>query len=181
MQRFRKLFDISKQKHDLLTKLNFIMCEKRYKVYPQQVIDFMDANKLTGQQLAEYLGVTPAFISNVRKGKSWLPWDYVVKIMENSEWNTSFLQEAKYDQSIHVNEQAVLGGNTTFYYPYATFHGEGTSRPPIPLNQYEDIIAQKDEEIAKKDEEIKRLNERVDKIVSIMEKLLAQSEKGTEQ
>ena len=48
---------------------------------------FRKANGITQGALAEYLGVTKQFISQVESGKNALPEDKLMKIIDNPEWS----------------------------------------------------------------------------------------------
>ena len=48
---------------------------------------FRKANKLTQDAVADYLGVTKGFISQVETGKSSLPEDKLQKLLDNPQWS----------------------------------------------------------------------------------------------
>lgn len=48
---------------------------------------FRKANGITQLALAEYIGVTKQFISQVESGKVALPTDRLKKILDNDEWS----------------------------------------------------------------------------------------------
>ena len=48
---------------------------------------FRKANNLTQDVVAEYLGVTKGFISQVENGKAPLPEDKLKKLLDNAEWS----------------------------------------------------------------------------------------------
>ena len=61
-----------------------------------KVREFLKANNLKQRELAHYLGVTEAAISNVVKGKSYFSDENLIKILNNSYgWNTSMLTESQ--------------------------------------------------------------------------------------
>lgn len=60
-----------------------------------KVREFLRVNKLKQVDIARYLGVTEAAISNVVKGKSDFSKDNLIKILENPyEWDTSMLKDS---------------------------------------------------------------------------------------
>jgi transcriptional regulator with XRE-family HTH domain len=60
-----------------------------------EVRDFLKVNKLKQVDLARYLGVTEAAISNVVKGKSCFSNENLIKITENPfGWDTSMLVDS---------------------------------------------------------------------------------------
>lgn len=57
-----------------------------------KVREFLQANGLKQRELAHYLGVTEAAISNVTKGKSDFSEENLIKILKNKQgWDTSML------------------------------------------------------------------------------------------
>lgn len=69
-----------------------------------KVREFLQANNLKQRELAQYLGVTEAAISNVVKGKSDFSEENLIKILNNPHgWNTSMLTESSDEE---INERA---------------------------------------------------------------------------
>ena len=78
---------------------------------------FRTFNKITQFQLAEYLGVTQAFISQVEKGSRPIPDEYISKIKADNKYQIldSFFvdesEEVNYKQAINeyltINEEGV--------------------------------------------------------------------------
>lgn len=61
-----------------------------------EVRAFLKANGLKQRELAHYLGVTEAAISNVVKGKSDFAEENLIKILNNPHgWDVSMLQESE--------------------------------------------------------------------------------------
>ncbi len=60
------------------------------------VREFLKANTLKQRELANFLGVTEAAISNVVKGKSFFSEENLIKILRNPHgWDVSMLTQAK--------------------------------------------------------------------------------------
>ena len=60
------------------------------------VREFLKANNLKQRELAKYLGVTEAAISNAAKGKSYFSEENLIKILNNPYgWDVSMLKETK--------------------------------------------------------------------------------------
>ena len=63
-----------------------------------RVREFLRANNLKQRELAYYLGVTEAAISNVAKGKSYFSEENLIKILNNPHgWDVSMLTEQSRD------------------------------------------------------------------------------------
>ena len=61
-----------------------------------KVRDFLKANNLKQRELAKYLGITEAAISNVVKGKSSFSDENLIKILNNPNgWDVSMLTEGQ--------------------------------------------------------------------------------------
>lgn len=61
-----------------------------------KVREFLKANNLKQRELANYLGVTEAAVSNVTKGKSYFSDENLIKIINNPYgWDVSMLEDAK--------------------------------------------------------------------------------------
>lgn len=68
---------------------------------------FREANKLTQAEVAEYLGVSSPFITNVEKGNNKLPQDKLTNLLHNPHgWDTSMLMEKS---SISMNGTNFVG------------------------------------------------------------------------
>lgn len=74
-----------------------------------KVREFLKANTLKQRELANYLGVTEAAISNVVKGKSCFSEENLIKILKNPHgWDVSMLTEIKTEtQSRDVKPEQV--------------------------------------------------------------------------
>lgn len=63
-----------------------------------RVREFLKANNLKQRELAYYLGVTEAAISNVAKGKSYFSEENLIKILNNPHgWDVSMLTDQARD------------------------------------------------------------------------------------
>ena len=61
-----------------------------------KVREFLKANNLKQRELAYFLGVTEAAISNVAKGKSYFSEENLIKILNNPHgWDVSMLTETQ--------------------------------------------------------------------------------------
>lgn len=71
-----------------------------------EVRDFLKVNRLRQVELARYLGVTEAAVSNVVKGKSCFSDENLIKIKKNPYgWDVSMLEETNDPQPQLVPEQ----------------------------------------------------------------------------
>lgn len=77
---------------------------------------FRKANAITQSALAEYLGVTKQFISQVESGKYPLPTDKVKKILDNPDWSrekyfdlVQTLEEMKRSAGVRLDSDVTVG------------------------------------------------------------------------
>jgi transcriptional regulator with XRE-family HTH domain len=57
--------------------------------------EFRKVNQISQEELAQFLGVTRSFISQVETGRSPLPFELRKLIQENHDWNSSMLEPEK--------------------------------------------------------------------------------------
>ncbi len=116
---------------------------------------FRRKNKIKQVQLAEYLGVSQAFLSQVEKGGRLLPADRLAKILENAEWDHSALVGSSQMNTASV----VINGNENCNNHIDNRHYYSDS-PDVLRAQIElldERIKEKDAQIKEKDAQIKQL------------------------
>lgn len=74
-----------------------------------RVRDFLKANNLKQRELAGFLGVTEAAISNVVKGKSDFSKENLIKILDNPHgWDVSMLTEDQPENPVEEKPEEVV-------------------------------------------------------------------------
>ena len=74
-----------------------------------KVREFLKANSLKQRDLANYLGVTEAAISNAVKGKSSFSEENLIKILKNPyNWNVSMLAETEVETQSRDSEPKLV-------------------------------------------------------------------------
>lgn len=76
---------------------------------------FLKANGLTLADVARYLGVSPQYVGQVKKGTSKLSMDSIAKIKSNDLWNTSMFPDP-YAPSQSVLNNAPIKSQVNFPY-----------------------------------------------------------------
>lgn len=71
---------------------------------------FIDKNSLKKKELAEYLGVSAAFITQIAQGFRDIPDDKLALIKANQEWDTSMFNE----NEVLKNDSENYGSNSDF-------------------------------------------------------------------
>lgn len=64
-------------------------------MYIIDIEKFLTKNKLMRQDLAEFLGKSPSYISSIIKGRSKMPQKHVQTILDSGRFDVSMIQEAK--------------------------------------------------------------------------------------
>lgn len=60
-------------------------------MYKIDLKEFRRVNKMTQQDLAEYLGITQSYVANMEKGRDAIPDKYIRKILEDSSVDSTML------------------------------------------------------------------------------------------
>lgn len=122
---------------------------------------FMEKNNLQKQELASYLGVSNAFISQVCKGKAKLSPERLAQLKENGSWDTSMLFDgpsATANASGNGVAHIQMGNNSTF----------GASGTEIELLR--SIIKEKDNIIRDKDNIIAQQHRTIEALTAAISK-----------
>lgn len=70
--------------------------------------EFLKKNNLKKSAIAQYIGVSNGFITQIINGSRSLPHDKLLKIIANSNWDVSMLNEnnMKKPQSVSINSDS---------------------------------------------------------------------------
>lgn len=115
---------------------------------------FRKKNNLTQADLAAYLGVSQPFLSQIEKGSSPLPAEYLEMILSHPEWDVSMLIGG-------ISNSVVIAGNDNHHNNIDNRHYYSDS-PDVLRAQIElldERIKEKDAQIKEKDAQIKSLLE----------------------
>lgn len=61
---------------------------------------FLEKNKLKNKDLAKLLNLNPNFISAIKKGRSKLPQEKIIFLLESKCYDTSMIKEVKKNQNL---------------------------------------------------------------------------------
>jgi len=117
---------------------------------------FRKANGITQDAVAEYLGVTKGFISQVENGKSTLPEEKIVKLLQNDRgWSfEDYRKMAVALMTVEVPAQKTETRDVVLKLP---------DTPPV---QHYHITA---EELESLKEQIRKKDEQIDRLLAIIE------------
>jgi len=147
---------------------------------------FIEKNCIQKKALADYLKVTPAFITQLCNDSRKLPEEKLNLIIANRNWDTSMLCRPAAQQD--GNGIIIQGANNMENSSIVNDHRQYTSESPDVLRhdierletiiteketrirEKDTEIAKKDEQIAKKDEQIAKKDEQIDSLLEILKK-----------
>lgn len=121
---------------------------------------FLKDNKIQKQVIAQYLGVSRTFVTQLSQGVRKLPEDKLKKIKENKDWDTSSL-EMNNNSGILIKESNISGnvhqGNRQYYSDSPDVLRAQIEQLERLIEEKEARIAEKDKQIAEKDKQIAAL------------------------
>ena len=126
---------------------------------------FRRKNNLTQADLAAYLGVSQPFLSQIEKGNSPLPAEYLDKILSHPGWDVSMLVGG-------INHSVVIAGNDNHHNNIDNRHYYSDS-PDVLRAQIElldERIKEKDAQIKEKDAQIKEKDAQIKSLLEILAK-----------
>lgn len=123
---------------------------------------FLKNNKIQKQVIAEYLGVSKAFVTQLSQGSRKLPEDKLKLIKENKDWDASAL-EITGNSGILINSSRISGNvsqdNRQYYSDSPDVLRSEIDKLDRIIQEKEDRIKEKDAQIKEKDAQIKSLLE----------------------
>lgn len=124
------------------------------KIQPSDIQRFISVNRLKKKELAEYLNVSAAFITQIVQGLTGLPDDKLEQIKENKVWDTSMLHKV---DDIDLSEL-----DSPYYKLIKRLVEEGVFVPLPLVEQKDEEIKRLEQERIKLYKEIGRLEERLE-------------------
>lgn len=118
---------------------------------------FIEVNGLLKKDLAEFLGVSGAFITQICNGKRTLPESKLALIKANSKgWDVSMLNE----QAINnVSNSVIVRGNNIHSIDNRHYYSDSPDVLRAQIDILDERIKEKDAQIKEKDAQIKQLLE----------------------
>lgn len=114
---------------------------------------FIDENKIKQNALAEYLGVSPAFITQLVQGLRKLPEEKLALILTNNKWNTDMLRP-----KTAIEQKIINGHNNT----------QIANDEERSINAA--MLAQALDEIAAQRSVNQKSQEQIDRLITLLEK-----------
>ena len=145
--------------------------KKRY--YIAEFQTFIKVNKLTQKKVADYLGTSTAFVSQIIKGKCDLPDEKLLKLRE-SDWDTSM-----FDSSVNTGV-IINNSGRDFNNNHIDNRQYYSDSPDVLRKQIDDLertiaererlLVEKEERIKEKDSQIKEKDSQIKALLAILNK-----------
>ena len=116
---------------------------------------FRKKNKIKQIQLAEFLGVSQSFLSQIENGTRALPEDKLDKILSHTEWDPSDLTIK--GNVINGSGVVVTGDNTNSPIDNRHYYSDSPDVLRAQIELLDERIKEKDAQIKEKDAQIKTL------------------------
>ena len=128
---------------------------------------FLKDNKIQKQDIAEFLGVSKAFITQLSQGTRKLPSDKYDLIKANKAWDCSAL-DVKDNSGILINSSTISGD---IHQDNRKYFSDSPDVLRAQIEQLERLIDEKEERIKEKDAQIKEKDAQIkEKDAQIKEK-----------
>lgn len=116
---------------------------------------FIEVNGLLKKDLAEYLGVSGAFITQICSGKRTLPESKLALIKANNKgWDVSMLNEQALN---NVTNPVIVRGNNIHSIDNRHYYSDSPDVLRAQIDILDERIKEKDAQIKEKDAQIKQL------------------------
>lgn len=122
---------------------------------------FLKDNKIQKQAIAEYLGVSRTFVTQLSQGVRKLPEDKFKMIKENTEWDTSSL-EMNNNSGILIKESKISGN---IHQDNRRYYSDSPDVLRAQIEQLERLIEEKEERLKEKDAQIKEKDAQINKLL----------------
>ena len=128
---------------------------------------FLKDNKIRKQDIAEFLGVSKAFITQLSQGTRKLPRDKYDSIKANKAWDCSAL-DIKDNSGILINSSTISGD---IHQDNRKYFSDSPDVLRAQIEQLERLIEEKEERLKEKDAQIKEKDAQIkEKDAQIKEK-----------
>ena len=129
---------------------------------------FRKKNKIKQIQLAEFLGVSQSFLSQIENGTRALPEDKLDKILSHAEWDSSDLTIK--GNVINGSGVVVTGDNTNSPIDNRHYYSDSPDVLRAQIELLDERIKEKDAQIKEKDAQIKEKDAQIKTLLDILAK-----------
>lgn len=127
---------------------------------------FLKENKLQKQEIAKFLGVSRAFVTQLCQGTRKLPADKAALIKANHEWDSSALS-LQNNNGIMINARDISG---TVNQDNRQYYSDSPDVLRAQIDKLDLIITEKEERIKEKDAQIKEKDAQIKALLDILRK-----------
>ena len=119
---------------------------------------FLDTNNLKKSQIATFLGVSNAFITQLSSGKRNLPSDKLALIKaEHPEWDTTMFLPESGNVNSEIHGSIVINGGNNKNIDNRQYYSDSPDVLRAQIELLDERIKEKDAQIKEKDAQIKQL------------------------
>ena len=129
--------------------------------------EFRRRNKIKQVQLAEFLGISQSFLSQVESGGRTLPMDHLDKILSNTEWDSSTLVVKG---NIINGSGVVVTGDNNNHIDNRHYYSDSPDVLRAQIELLDERIKEKDAQIKEKDAQIKEKDAQIKALLDILAK-----------
>ncbi|MBQ7623012.1 MAG: hypothetical protein IJS66_04675 [Bacteroidales bacterium] len=130
---------------------------------------FVSANNILKKDIAAFLGVSKAFITQLASGEKRIPADKLEKILANEYgWDTSMLTGKK--NSDNVASVIVNGNNSNSPIDNRHYYSDSPDVLRTQIELLDERIKEKDAQIKEKDAQIKEKDAQIRQLLEILAK-----------
>ena len=135
---------------------------------------FVEKNALLKKDVATFLGVSNAFITQLCDGSKKIPADKMALIKANTEgWDLSMFDESSRGVNIGGDSSGVIvnGNNSNSPIDNRHYYSDSPDVLKAQCDLLEERIKEKDAQIKEKDAQIKEKDAQINRLLDLLEKL----------
>ncbi len=134
---------------------------------------FLKDNKIQKQEIAQFLKVSRAFVTQLSQGTRKLPADKLALIKSNTAWDSSALEKGG-NSGILINAKNITGNvnqdNRQYYSDSPDVLRAEIDKLDLIIAEKEERIKEKDAQIKEKDAQIKEKDAQIKALLEILRK-----------
>ena len=126
---------------------------------------FLNDNKIKKQEIAKFLNVSRAFVTQLSQGTRKLPTDKLALIKANKNWDCSALEIS--NSGIVISAKNVSGN---VHQDNRQYYSDSPDVLRAEIDKLDRIISEKEERIKEKDAQIKEKDAQIKTLLEILKK-----------
>lgn len=144
-------------------------CDMNEEVYLNSLAEFRRVNKIRQDELAKFLHVSPAFLSQIENGKRKMPSSYLIMLMNNDRgWDASMLVDEKMSRSTSGNYGIIMGSHNANNTIDNRHHYDSLEILKSQVDLLNARIQEKDAQLQAKDAQIQEKDAQIRQLLEIL-------------